>query len=57
MSEIPNIESAADMKAIIILTACNIAEKLTQIGDQNGAYALVTLVKTIEQIPCTEGRA
>ena len=56
MTGIPNIESAADMKAIIILTVCDIAEKLTQIGDQNGAYALVTLVKTIEQIPCAEGQ-
>ncbi len=57
MSGLPAVESAADMKGIIILTACQIAEQLAAIGDQAGAYALVTLVKTIEEIPCTEGRA
>ena len=57
MSGLPAVESAADMKGIIILTACQIAEQLAAIGDQAGAYALVTLGKTIEEIPCTEGRA
>jgi hypothetical protein len=51
MNNSPEIVALEDVKAVIILTACDIAQRLNQIGDEAGAYALVTLVKTIEQMP------
>ena len=48
------IETAYDMKAIIILTACDVMQQLLRIGDEPGAYALKVLVETIENIPCKE---
>jgi len=56
VSDMPETVALEDVKAVIILTACDIAQKLSQMGDQSGAYALVTLVKTIEQMPI-ESRA
>jgi hypothetical protein len=48
---LPTIETAADMKALVIVTCCDIALRLKAEGDVDGAYALVTLVKVIECIP------
>lgn len=49
-----NIETAYDMKAFIILSACDIIDQLSSIGDYNGAYALRCLIETIETLPCKE---
>lgn len=49
-----NIETAYDMKALIILSACDIIDQLSSIGDYNGAYALRCLIETIETLPCKE---
>ena len=48
---IPEIQTAYDMKAVVILTCCDIAEKLKAMGDRAGAHAIVTLVKAIEEMP------
>ena len=48
---VPVITTAYDMKAIVILMCCDIMGSLMEIGDEDGAYALLALVKTIEQIP------
>jgi hypothetical protein len=48
------IETAYDMKAIIILSACDIMQTLALIGDMNGAHALQILIETIESLPCKE---
>lgn len=45
------IQTAYDMKAVVILTCCDIIEKLVEIKDYNGAQALKVLVETIEHIP------
>jgi len=51
-SSIPvNIQSAYDMKALIILSACDIIQQLVAIGDLHGAYAIRCLIETIEMLP------
>jgi hypothetical protein len=52
MSDLPVIQTAYDMKALMILTACDIIRQLDRLGDHAGAYALKCLVETIETIPC-----
>lgn len=51
MTEMPTITSASDLKAIIILSCCDLIEQLQDRGDLAGAHALVALVQTIEVIP------
>lgn len=51
---LPAVETAYDMKAIVVLTACDIMQKLAQIGDMQGAHALQIFVETVEQIPTKE---
>lgn len=50
---LPSVRGAKDMKAVIILTACDIMQKLLDMGDRDGAFALKCLVETIETIPCS----
>ena len=52
--ELLAVETAYDMKAIVILTACDIMQKLADIGDMQGAHALQIFVETIERIPTKE---
>ena len=47
------IQSAYDMKAVIILTCCDLIKSLSDLGDDRGAYALKTLIETIEHIPAS----
>ena len=54
MSDLPVVQTAYDMKAIIVLTSCDIMETLYRRGDMAGAYALKALVETIENIPCAK---
>ncbi len=51
---LPAVETAYDMKAIVVLTACDIMQKLAEIGDMQGAHALQIFVETVEQIPTKE---
>lgn len=48
---LPVVETAYDMKAVVILTACDIMQKLAEIGDMHGAHALQIFVETVEHIP------
>ena len=45
------IQSAYDMKALIILSACDIMQQLVSIGDLHGAHAIRCLIETIELLP------
>ena len=49
--EFTEVQTAFDMKAVIILTCCDIIENLDKLGDHNGATALKILVETIQNIP------
>jgi len=52
MSDLPTVKTAHDMKALTVLFACDIMQKLDQLGDHAGAHAIKCLVETIEPIPC-----
>lgn len=55
MSELPiKIKTAYDMKAIIVLNCCDIAEKLREIGDDAGSNAILILIKSIENFPAAD---
>ena len=45
------VDTAYDMKAVIILTCCDLIQALLELGDEQGARALSILIETIEQIP------
>ena len=47
------IQTAYDMKAVVILTCCDLIKALSDMGDERGAYALKVLVETIEHIPAS----